>query len=127
MLPDDARLTRNALAQALTDAGYPTSPATLATKATRGGGPPFQHYGPRVIYIWGKALRWAQSRLGPVICSTSERPTPTEAEKTGAKRHRLNAVRSLGRRAENVSHGEAVRRGRPSKRAPLPTEANPIA
>jgi hypothetical protein len=42
-MPDsDALLTRDATAAALTEAGYPTSPKTLATKATPGGGPPFQ-------------------------------------------------------------------------------------
>ena len=47
MIPDDpdARLTRNAIAAALTEAGYPIRPATLATKASRGGGPPFRRFG----------------------------------------------------------------------------------
>ena len=35
-------LTRDAVATALTDAGFPISGTTLATKATRGGGPPFR-------------------------------------------------------------------------------------
>ncbi|NDG49203.1 MAG: hypothetical protein EBY30_09210 [Rhodospirillales bacterium] len=41
-IPDnaDALLKREAAAAALTAAGYPVSPRTLATKATRGGGPP---------------------------------------------------------------------------------------
>lgn len=39
-LDDDALLTRAAIAEALTNEGFPTRPATLATKATRGGGPP---------------------------------------------------------------------------------------
>jgi hypothetical protein len=71
-ISDEALLTRNAIAAALTQAGYPTSPATLASKATRGGGPPYRRFGPRPLYQWGDALRWAQSRLGPRICSTSE-------------------------------------------------------
>jgi hypothetical protein len=39
MIPDDpnALLTRDATAVALTESGYPTSPKTLATKASRGG------------------------------------------------------------------------------------------
>ena len=37
-----ARLTR---AQALTCRGYKVAPATLATLATRGGGPPFAKFG----------------------------------------------------------------------------------
>lgn len=71
-LPPESRLTRQQTAVALTDAGFPTSPATLATKATRGGGPPFRRYGPRVIYIWGETLAWAESQLSPPMHSTSE-------------------------------------------------------
>jgi hypothetical protein len=65
-------LTRDKAAKALTEAGYPTSPKTLATKATRGGGPPYQKFGPRPLYRWGAALAWAEGRLGPEIASTSE-------------------------------------------------------
>lgn len=74
MIPDnpDTRLTRNALAAALTAAGFPIRPATLATKATRGGGPPFQRFGSRPLYKWADALRWAQSRLSKPVASTSE-------------------------------------------------------
>jgi hypothetical protein len=41
-IPSDPEmlLTREAMAQALTEAGFPISRATLATKASRGGGPP---------------------------------------------------------------------------------------
>jgi hypothetical protein len=65
-------LTRAAAAQALTEAGYPTARATLASLATRGGGPFFRHYGPRVLYCWADLIQWAESRLGPLIRSTSE-------------------------------------------------------
>jgi hypothetical protein len=72
-LPDpEALLTRDATAAALTDAGFPTSPKTLATKATRGGGPPFQHYGPRCLYRWRDALAWAEARLTGPRRSTAE-------------------------------------------------------
>ena len=37
----DALLTRARTAAALTEVGFPTAPATLATKASRGGGPIF--------------------------------------------------------------------------------------
>jgi hypothetical protein len=42
-IPDnpDVRLTRERTAEALTALGYPISPRTLSTKATRGGGPPY--------------------------------------------------------------------------------------
>ena len=73
-IPDnpDALLPRRQTAEALTAKGYPVSPATLSTKATRGGGPPFRRFGVRVLYRWGDALAWAESRLSAPIRSTSE-------------------------------------------------------
>ena len=68
----DACLTRQALAPALTAAGYPISVATLTTKACRGGGPPMRRWGPRVLYVWSEALAWAQSRVSAPRRSTSE-------------------------------------------------------
>jgi hypothetical protein len=68
----DALLTRDQTAAALTAAGFPIKPATLATKATRGGGPPFQRFGLRPLYRWGDVMRWAQSRLSKTVASTSE-------------------------------------------------------
>jgi len=65
-------LTRDAVAAALTARGYPVKSKTLATKASRGGGPPFRHFGARVIYRWGDALAWAEDRLSLPYCSTSE-------------------------------------------------------
>ena len=48
LAPDDPNtlLTRKATAEALNATGYPVRPATLATKASRGGGPPFRRFGP---------------------------------------------------------------------------------
>src|SRR5437762_270385 len=69
----DALLRRKELAMALTKAGFPTASATLATKATRGGGPPFRLYGRIPLYRWGDALDWAKSRLSEPVWSTSER------------------------------------------------------
>jgi hypothetical protein len=68
MLPSvenpETLLTRDQVAAALTAAGFPVSPKTLATKAVRGGGPPYQNFGKRrSLYRWGLALAWAQSRL----------------------------------------------------------------
>ena len=73
-IPDnlEALLTRDQTAAALTENGFPTTSKTLATKASRGGGPPFYRYGPRVLYRWGIALRWAEKRLSPAMRSTSE-------------------------------------------------------
>jgi len=77
MIPDnlDAWLTRDVTAAALTEAGFPIKPKTLATKASRGGGPVFRSFGTRVLYRWGDALEWAQSRLSPPRSSTSEADT----------------------------------------------------
>jgi hypothetical protein len=74
-IPDnpDALLTRSRTAEALTEAGFPVKAKTLATKATRGGGPPFSKFGLRVLYRWRDALAWAQGRLSATYCSTSEK------------------------------------------------------
>lgn len=68
----DLLLTRERVAEALTAAGYPISPKTLATKAVRGGGPPFSRFMRRTLYRWGDALKWARSSTTPPACSTSE-------------------------------------------------------
>ncbi len=72
----DALLTRKATAVALTERGYPVAAGTLATKAVRGGGPPYRKFGTRVLYRWGDALDWAQSRLTKPMSSTSEADAP---------------------------------------------------
>lgn len=73
-VPDhpDVRLTRRDAAAALTSAGYPTATATLATRASRGGGPIYRRYGTRVVYRWGDLLDWAEGRLSEPMRSTSE-------------------------------------------------------
>jgi hypothetical protein len=73
-IPTDpnAMLTRDATADALTASGYPIKAKTLATKATRGGGPPYRVFGIRPIYRWGDALEWAESVTSPLRRSTSE-------------------------------------------------------
>jgi hypothetical protein len=77
-IPDnpDALLTRDKAAAALTERGYPTSPKSLATMATRGGGPSFHRFGPRVLYRWRDALTWAEKRLSPPMSNTSEAEAP---------------------------------------------------
>lgn len=59
----DALLTRDDTAAALTEAGFPVKPRTLATKASRGSGPIYKLFGNRPLYRWGDALRWAEQRL----------------------------------------------------------------
>jgi hypothetical protein len=78
IIPDDpdTLLTREATAAALTAAGFPVRAKTLATKASRGGGPIYRRFGPRPLYRWGDSLAWARSLLGPPIASSSERDAP---------------------------------------------------
>src|SRR5882757_8782592 len=80
-IPDipDALLTRDRTAKALTEAGFPVRAKTLATKATRGGGPPFSKFGPRALYRWDDALAWASRRLTAPRCSTSEQDRTADA------------------------------------------------
>jgi hypothetical protein len=73
-IPNDpnARLTRSQTAAALTEAGFPVKSSTLATKATRGGGPAYQLFGQKPLYRWGDVLAWAKGRLTDPRRSTSE-------------------------------------------------------
>lgn len=68
----DTRLSRRDTAEALTAEGYPISAATLATMATRGGGPEYVLFNGRVLYRLGDALAWAQAR------TTAPRTTASE-------------------------------------------------
>src|SRR5438046_125942 len=68
----DNLLDRNSTAEALTHAGFRTAPSTLATKAVRGGGPPYQLFGRKPLYRWSDALEWARSRLSAPRRTTSE-------------------------------------------------------
>lgn len=70
-LDPEQLLNRKQLADALTERGFTISHATLATQATRGGGPPFVQWGRFPRYRWGTSLQWAQTRLGKPIASTS--------------------------------------------------------
>jgi hypothetical protein len=74
MVPDnpDELLTRPQTGARLRAEGYPVADKTLATLASRGGGPPYRRFGAQVLYRWGDALHWARSRLSSPICSTSE-------------------------------------------------------
>jgi hypothetical protein len=68
----DALLTRKQVAQKLTASGFIISAPTLATMVSRGGGPPYQRFGPRALYRWADALAWAQGRLSAPRRSSSE-------------------------------------------------------
>jgi hypothetical protein len=71
-VPTSALLRRNECARILTSAGFPISPKTLATMASRGGGPPYHKFGRAVLYRWSEALAWAEARLSPAMCSSFE-------------------------------------------------------
>jgi hypothetical protein len=64
VLPDspDTLLTRDATAAALSAAGFPVKAKTLATKASRGGGPPYRLFGTKPLYKWGDVLSWARRK-----------------------------------------------------------------
>jgi hypothetical protein len=72
-------LRRRDTAKALSAAGFPTSEATLATKASRGGGPPYRSFGRIALYRWADALAWAEGKLSAPRCSTSENDIPAKA------------------------------------------------
>jgi hypothetical protein len=57
-----AKMPRKKMAAALTAIGYRCSPATLASLASRGGGPVFAKWGPLAIYEWVDGIRWAQAK-----------------------------------------------------------------
>lgn len=67
----DALLTRPQTGAALREAGFPIADKTLATKASRGGGPPFRRFGSRPLYRWADALAWAEARLTEPMENTS--------------------------------------------------------
>lgn len=73
-IPDsrDALLTRQQAGTSLRAAGFPVADKSLATRASRGGGPPYRRFGARVLYRWGDLLDWAEARLSAPIRSTAE-------------------------------------------------------
>jgi hypothetical protein len=88
----DALLTREQTSQALKESGYPVESSTLATKATRGGGPPFHKFGARVLYRWSETLAWAQSRLSAPRRNTSEGDAIGQAARAESKRPSVHSL-----------------------------------
>ena len=72
ILDPDRLLRRRELAAALRAKGFPSTPGTLATLVTRGGGPPFRKFGAIVLYRWSDALQWANAKLTAPRTSSSE-------------------------------------------------------
>jgi hypothetical protein len=71
-IPAGARLSRKQTAQALTECGIPTSEKTLSTKASRGGGPPYQLYGKVSVYTWSETIDWVLATLSKPARNASE-------------------------------------------------------
>jgi hypothetical protein len=66
-------LRRSTAAKYITDTyGIPCSPKTLAKYACVGGGPPFRLAGRFPLYPVSSLDAWAQSKIGPLVRSTSE-------------------------------------------------------
>lgn len=72
-VPGATLLRRHQCAATLTRVGFPISPKTLASMATRGGGPPFHKFGRTVLYRWSAVLAWAEGRLSAPQASTSQK------------------------------------------------------
>jgi hypothetical protein len=81
-------LRRRPAAAALTAAGYPIAPSTLASLVSLGGGPFFRRFGRVPLYRWADLLDWAQSRLSAPMRSTSERDAVRPAQRTAPPRRR---------------------------------------
>ncbi len=76
-LTPETQLRRADVAEASTANGFPIKAKTLATMASRGGGPPFQLWGRIPLYTWGPYLDWAKGRLSEPRSSTSEADADT--------------------------------------------------
>lgn len=89
-------MTRAETAQYITNHWFPYSPKTLAKLAVIGGGPPFRKAGRTPLYSQASVDAWAESKIGPLVCSTAElavnfckKPVAKkgdEAPKRGSKR-----------------------------------------
>jgi hypothetical protein len=71
-IPPETRFTTYELAAALTELGLPTGKKTLDRKACVGGGPPYQIYGRRRIYLWADVVAWVLAELGQAASNASE-------------------------------------------------------
>ncbi len=80
MNDDDALLDRKSAAARLGEMGFPISPSTLSTMATRGGGPAYRRFGARALYSESDLIAWARGRLTPPRRSTSERDAAKSAD-----------------------------------------------
>ena len=68
----EVSLSRKQASEFLTERGFRTAVATLATMAVKGGGPRFSRFGRRVLYQPEDLIEWAKSKRTPSVRSTSE-------------------------------------------------------
>jgi hypothetical protein len=74
--PEDL-LRRRELSEALRRRGFPVAGSTLATLATRGGGPPYRLFGRVPLYKWRDGLAWALAKTTPALSNSSEHRVAT--------------------------------------------------
>jgi hypothetical protein len=104
----DTLLTRDRTAAALKEAGFPTETKTLATVASRGGGPRYSLYGRRALYRWGDALTWARGRLGPPRHTTSEADATSCARRQHKERRLLASAQSANNQLPSSNDGNEL-------------------
>ena len=68
----ECRLDRRQAAAFLTARGYRTAPATLAKLACIGGGPTFESFGRKPLYLEVDLLAWAKEKTTGPRRSTSD-------------------------------------------------------
>jgi hypothetical protein len=68
----DKFLSRQEAAELLQEHGFPTTPTSLAVKASRGGGPPYHRFGRQAIYAPSEVLAWAHAKVATAAATASE-------------------------------------------------------
>jgi hypothetical protein len=71
-LEAERRLTRREAADFLSERGYRVAPTTLAKYATVGGGPIFEKFGRRPLYLPAELLAWVALHSSGPRRSTSQ-------------------------------------------------------
>lgn len=72
----ERRLGQREAAEFLTGLGFKTAPATLNKLRCTGGGPVFEHFGRRPLYLESALLAWAEAKTSKPRRSTSEAEQP---------------------------------------------------
>jgi hypothetical protein len=88
----DSMFTRDKGAVALSDLGFPVTKATLATLASRGGGPPYRRFGKRALYRWADLVAWAEARCSASRSNTSQIDASLMPKNTARSEERSRTV-----------------------------------